>query len=139
MLPGGFSMRNLFLSIIFLFFISLSSIISASDRNDSNISKEDFTYQLESLKSKVRSSENNDNRHKELLKANIKYLEKSVIRKKEKMIKRLEANQQRLESSENGQEVQQWLKKVKSMEKKIQDIDEILFGIELLKTKCELW
>ena len=44
-------MRNLFLSIIFLFFISLSSIISASDRNDSNISKEDFTYQLESLKS----------------------------------------------------------------------------------------
>ena len=58
-----------------------------------------------------------------------------MLKKISKEESRLKVYKEYLNNSQNGEEVKHWLKKVKSSEKKLKNLNEALFGIELLKTR----
>lgn len=70
-----------------------------------------------------------------VINTNVEYAESRVLKKISKEESRLKTYKEHLNNSQNGEEVKHWLKKVKSSEKKIKNLNEALFGIELLKTR----
>jgi len=115
-------------------FLSISCLILGSSfacASDSSISK-----QLEILKSEINTSmkEKNETRHS-LIKVNIDYIESKVLTKIDRLESKLQNYTNSLHDSENGVEVQYWSKKIDSTKKKIKDLNELIFGIEMLKLR----
>lgn len=96
--------------------------------------------QLKILQSEFNRFSNEKNEEKsqmrgKMLEVNIQYFENSITQKIKKNEVKLKKYENNLKMSLNGEEVQNWLKKMQSTEKKITYLNEILFGIEMLKVR----
>lgn len=98
------------------------------------INASEHSSQLDSIRSEIENGKMTDEK-KELISANINYLEGRLLKKIKRYEERLENFKSNLNNSQDGTEVQQGLKKIGSAERKIKNLNEIYYGIELLKLK----
>ena len=66
---------------------------------------------------------------------NMEFAESALHKKIKKEKSKLEVYKSRLEESQSGQEVKIWLKKIKATEKTLKNLNEALFGLEIVKTR----
>lgn len=119
--------------ILFVTFFCWNIFAFCDSQNDSDV----FAKQIKLLQSEIDSGCGNEKGqiHHAVLKANIHYIECSILRKLKHAEEKLEKYKNNLSNSENGPQVQQWFKKMSLTEKKIKNLNEILLAIEMLKTK----
>lgn len=98
------------------------------------ISASEYSSQLDLIKSEIESGKVSHER-KEIMFANINYLERRILKKIKHHEERLNTCKNDLSNSQDETEEQLLLKKMESLEKKIKDLKEIHLGMELLKMK----
>lgn len=72
---------------------------------------------------------------KTIIQTNINFLENCLFQKIKKNESRLEKYKNNLNDNQDEIEAEYWLKKLESAEKKIKDLNEVIFGINLLKLR----
>lgn len=127
-------MKKSFIFLLSLFCLTMgSSFALAYDQSQMSLLKE-----LEIQQTGINESDSKASEKKMLLLANINYVENRILKKIKHAELRLENYQNNLNKSENGVQVQVWLRKIESTKSKIKDMNEILLGIQMLKSRISI-